>query len=135
MYFPRELLVAASVGGLLVTFFIELGVVLTILLIAGNMVIPWIPVVLVLVVLQAVMVLGIGLLLSGANVYFRDVRHFVNLIMPVLFYSTPIVYPITQVPVTWHVAGHAIPLRRLYMLNPLARLVTDLGLSGSASAA
>jgi ABC-2 type transport system permease protein len=116
VYFPRELLVASTVGGLLVTFLIELGVVLTILLIAGNMAL--------LVVLQSLMVLGIGLLLSGANVYFRDVRHFVTLIMPVLFYSTPIVYPITTVPQTWNVAGHSIPLRQIYSYNPLVRLVT-----------
>lgn len=124
VYFPRELLVASTVGGLLVTFLIELGVVLTILLIAGNMVLPWIPVVIVLVVLQSLMVLGIGLLLSGANVYFRDVRHFVTLIMPVLFYSTPIVYPITTVPETWNVAGRSIPLREIYGYNPLVRLVS-----------
>ena len=124
VYFPRELLVASTVGGLLVTFLIELGVVLVILLIAGNMVLPWIPVVLVLVVAQTLIVLGVGLLLSAANVYFRDVRHFVALIMPVLFYSTPIVYPITTVPKVWHVAGRAIPLRTIYGFNPLGRLVT-----------
>lgn len=124
VYFPRELLVASTVGGLLVTFLIELGVVIVILLIAGNMVLPWIPVVLVLVLLQSLMVLGIGLLLSGANVYFRDVRHFVTLIMPVLFYSTPIVYPITTVPVTWHIGNFDIPLRQIYSYNPLVRLVT-----------
>ncbi|MFM7616468.1 MAG: ABC transporter permease [Actinomycetes bacterium] len=124
VYFPRELLVASTVGGLLVTFLIELGVVIAILLVAGNMVLPWIPVIVVLVALQTVMVLGIGLLLSAANVYFRDVRHFVTLIMPVLFYSTPIVYPITTVPETWKVAGRSIPLREIYGYNPLVRLVT-----------
>jgi ABC-2 type transport system permease protein len=123
VYFPRELLVASTVGGLLVTFLIELGVVLVILLIAGNMVLPWIPVVLVLVVAQTLIVLGVGLLLSAANVYFRDVRHFVALIMPVLFYSTPIVYPITTVPKVWHVAGRTVPLRTIYGYNPLVRLV------------
>lgn len=84
---------------------IELGVVLVILLIAGNMVLPWLPVVVLLVILQTLLVLGIGLLLSGANVYFRDVRHFVNLLMPMLFYSTPVVYPISYVPVNWQVGG------------------------------
>lgn len=124
VYFPRELLVAATVGGLLVTFLIELGVVLAILLIAGNMVLPWIPVVVVLVVLQTLMVLGIGLLLSGANVYFRDVRHFVTIIMPVLFYSTPIVYPMSEVPQVKTIAGYEIPVRTIYGFNPLVRLVT-----------
>ena len=48
-----------------------------ILLIVGNMVLPWIPVVLVIVLIEAVFVLGIGLMLSVLNVYFRDVQHFV----------------------------------------------------------
>ena len=77
-----------------------------------------------LVFLQILMVLGIGLLLSGANVYFRDVRHFVNLLMPMLFYSTPVVYPISYVPVNWHVAGRSIPLRSIYEMNPLVHLVS-----------
>ena len=124
VYFPRELLVASTIGGLLVTFLIELGVVIAILLIAGNMVLPWLPIVVLLVVLQTLLVLGIGLLLSGANVYFRDVRHFVNLLMPMLFYSTPVVYPISYVPVHWHVAGRSIPLRSIYEMNPLVQLVS-----------
>ena len=37
---------------------IELGVLCAILLLAGNMVLPWIPVVLVLVAIQTVFVLG-----------------------------------------------------------------------------
>ena len=117
VYFPRELLVASTVGGLLVTFLIELSVVFTVLLIAGNMIIPWVPVVIVLVVLQSLIILGIGLMLSGANVYFRDFRHFVTLLMPALFYSTPIVYPISTVPSVVHIAGRSIPLRTLCCSN------------------
>jgi ABC-type polysaccharide/polyol phosphate export permease len=123
VYFPRELLVASTIGGLLVTFMIELGVVVVILLVAGNMILPWLPIVVLLVILQTLLVLGIGLLLSGANVYFRDVRHFVNLLMPMLFYSTPVVYPISYVPVNWQVAGRSIPLRSIYEMNPLVQLV------------
>ena len=34
-----------------------------------------------------------------------------------------IVYPVTYVPVEAHVAGVTIPMRRIYELNPLTRLV------------
>ena len=124
VYFPRGIVVIAKIGAVGFTALMEFSVAVVILLIAGNMVLPWIPVVVVLVAIQTVMVLGIGLLLSAANVYFRDVRHFVTLIMPVLFYSTPVVYPITTVPETWNVAGYTIPLRQIYTYNPLVRLVT-----------
>jgi ABC-2 type transport system permease protein len=41
VWFPRELLVGATVGAWGVSFLIELGVLSVILLFAGNMVIPW----------------------------------------------------------------------------------------------
>jgi ABC-2 type transport system permease protein len=122
VYFPRELLVAATVGALGVTFLIELGVVCVVLLIVGNMVLPWIPVLLVLVALLAAFVLGAGLILSVTNVYFRDVRHFVAIALQILFYSTPIVYPLSVVEDTEkEVLG--IPLVDIYELNPLVRFV------------
>src|SRR5690242_11942953 len=74
VYFPREILVASSTASLIVTMFIEMGVLCAILLIFGNMVLPWIPVVLALIAIESVFVLGIGLVLAPCNVYFRDVQ-------------------------------------------------------------
>jgi ABC-2 type transport system permease protein len=123
VYFPRELLVASTVGSLVVTFLIELSVLCAILLIVGNMVLPWIPLALVLVVLLTGMMLGIGMILSVTNVYFRDVRHFVNIAIQALFYSAPIVYPITLVPAHHEVMGVNVPVRFIYDLNPLVQFI------------
>lgn len=123
VYFPRELLVAATIGALGVTFLIELGVLCVLLLIVGNMVLPWIPVMLFLVLLEACFILGIGLVLGVTNVYFRDVRHFVGIALQVLFYSAPIVYPMSLVPKTHEVLGVDVPVKRIYELNPLVQLV------------
>jgi ABC-type polysaccharide/polyol phosphate export permease len=123
VYFPREMLVMAIIGSLLVSMLIEMSVVLVILLIAGNFVIPWIPMLLVLMALETVFVLGAGLVLSVANVYFRDVKHFIGIAMQALFYSAPIVYPISVVPDTANVAGITIPLGTIYRLNPLVQIV------------
>ena len=123
VYFPREVFVVSAIGSLLVSFLIELGVLAAILLVMGNMVLPWIPVVLVLVVIQSFFVLGIGFLLSVLNVYFRDVQHLVSIALMALFYSAPIVYPISVVPEEADVLGRTIPLRDIYELNPLVLLV------------
>jgi ABC-type polysaccharide/polyol phosphate export permease len=121
VYFPREVLVISNVGSLLVTMLVELGVLCVILLLLGNMVLPWIPMLLVLVVIETVFVLGIGLMLSVFNVYFRDVKHFIGIAMQALFYSAPIVYPISVVE---DAAGRtSFPLLRLYTLNPLVRMI------------
>ena len=123
VYFPREVFVVSAIGSLLVSFLIELGVLAGILLLLGNMVLPWIPVVLVLVAIQSFFVLGIGFLLSVLNVYFRDVQHLISIALMALFYSAPIVYPISVVPDQAHLAGVTIPLGTLYRLNPLVTLV------------
>jgi ABC-type polysaccharide/polyol phosphate export permease len=114
VWFPREILIAASVVSWNVSFLIELGVLAAALLLFGNMVLPWIPVVLVLLVIQTVFVLGLSLMLSVLNVYFRDVQHFVGIFLQVWFYATPVIYPIDQVPAA------ALPF---YELNPMVHFV------------
>lgn len=123
VYFPRQILVLASINALLVTFLIELSVLGVLLLVLGNMVLPWIPVVLLIVAVQSVFLLGLGLLLSVLNVYFRDVKHLTKVALQVLFYSAPIVYPIRLVPIHAHILGRIVPLRQLYSLNPLVRMM------------
>ena len=123
VYFPRELLVASSVASLDVTFLIELGVLGGILLLVGNMIIPWIPLVLLLIAMLTGTMLGWGMVLSVCNVYFRDVKHFMNIVIMALFYSAPIVYPVTLVPEHHEVAGVNVPVRALYELNPIARFI------------
>jgi ABC-2 type transport system permease protein len=123
VYFPRELLVAAGTSSLVVTMLIEIGVLAAILLLAGNMVLPWLPMVLLLMLIEAVFVFGIALVLSVFNVYFRDVQYLVAILLQVIFYTVPIVYPIRYVPVHATVLGVEIPLLRIYSLNPLVRMV------------
>lgn len=94
VYFPRAVLPGASTLASLATFGVELlvfGVLL--LFVAGNMIIPWIPVVVALMMLQTVFLFGLGLFLSAANAFFRDVQHFLAIALNIWFWSTPIIYP------------------------------------------
>jgi ABC-2 type transport system permease protein len=102
---------------------IEMGVLTIALLAVGNMVLPWLPVVFFLMVIEGVMVLGIGLIVSTTNVYFRDVKHLINISLQALFYSMPIVYPLRVVPVHAHILGVSVPFRQIYLYNPLVRMV------------
>jgi ABC-type polysaccharide/polyol phosphate export permease len=123
VYFPREILVAANVTSWLASLLIELAVFGLVLLIAGNMVLPWLPALLVLVAVQAVFVVGIGLLLSVLNVYFRDVQHLMGILLQFWFYSTPVVYPLSVVPASVELFGLEVPARAIYELNPMVRFV------------
>lgn len=120
VYFPREVLVASTVASFLVTFLIELGVLVVALLIAGNLVLPWLLLAVPLVAVQCAFALGLALLLSVTNVYFRDMRHIVGIVLQVWFYLTPIVYPISYV--TEHTEDRGWMLD-LYKLNPMTAFV------------
>jgi ABC-2 type transport system permease protein len=125
VYFPRELLVFSTMAALLVSFAVEMIVLVVVLLLVGNMVLPWLPMVAVLVAIETVLVAGVGLALSVFNVYFRDVEYLMGIVLQALFYSAPIVYPITFVPVEANFLGMTIPLRAIYKLNPLVHLVEN----------
>ncbi|MFG1776519.1 ABC transporter permease [Micromonospora sp. NPDC049051] len=67
------------------------------------------------VTVQAVLLIGLALLLSAVNVLMRDVERFMRLIIRVLFYATPIIYPLSLV------RDSDLPgwLKAAYELNPL----------------
>ena len=127
VYFPREALVVSNVASWVYSLLIELGTMCIFFLIFGNMVVPWIPVVLGLILLQTIFVLGVALLLSALNVYFRDIQHLFGIVLLGWFYATPVVYPISLVieadSKQPELLGHHIPLLTLYKLNPMTRLV------------
>lgn len=114
VYFPRATVVVAKAIAVAFSSLIEFAVVIAVLQLAGNMVLPWLPIIVVLFVLELLFALGLGLLLSVANVYFRDVQYLLSIGLQLLFYAAPIIYPLSLVPQR---------ARTLYGLNPLVRLV------------
>jgi ABC-2 type transport system permease protein len=130
VYFPRELLVASTVLSFVVTFVVELLVLTVLLLVFGGGPLLWLPGVAVGVVLLGVFALGLGLFLAIANVYFRDTSHLAALAFQFWFYLTPVVYPAQLVDRAiaarggLSVAGHELPVTRLYGLNPMERFVS-----------
>ncbi len=123
VYFPRQVLVVANVASWMVPLLIELSVLAALLLAFDNFVLPWLPMVLVLILLQTGFVLGIGLMLGAVNVYFRDVKHLIGILLQAFFYATPIVYPLSLVPVRSTLFGLDLPVRSLYRLNPMVPMV------------
>jgi homopolymeric O-antigen transport system permease protein len=49
-------------------------------------------------VLQVLFTTGMSFMLAAATAYFRDVRHFVDIGLSLMFWTTPIVYPLGQIP-------------------------------------
>jgi homopolymeric O-antigen transport system permease protein len=119
-YFPREIIVGANTASWLVSFAIEMSLLAVALLVFGNNVIVWLPVVIVVMVMQTMFCLGLALALASAAVYFRDLEHLLGLVLQAWFYSAPIVYPITLVT---NQLSEGSWLLTVYNLNPLTRFV------------
>jgi ABC-type polysaccharide/polyol phosphate export permease len=118
VWFPREILPLASVGAALVHFFLQLLVLVAALAAIRHPVgwaeLPLIPLALADLILMAA---GFALLFSVANVYLRDMGHFVELALMAWFWVTPIVYPFTQLTKALH--GRAA----IALLNPVTPIV------------
>ena len=118
VWFPREILPLASVGAALVHFFLQLLVLVGALVLVQHPVgwteVPLLPFALVDLILLAA---ALALLFSVANVYLRDMAHFVELATMAWFWVTPIVYPFTQLAKALH--GHA----GLALINPVTPIV------------
>lgn len=121
VYFPRMQLPFAVVGSTGFTWLNEMGLVAVVVLIFGGWVIPWIPLLLVLMVLLAMFASGIGMMLAILNVHFRDTEHFVAIALRMLMYLTPVLYPLSLVA---SVSKGQPWILSLYELNPMEHFLT-----------
>jgi len=64
--------------------------------------------------IHVILIIGISLILSATNVFFRDVEHAVGLMLMVWMYLTPIIYSIEMVPLSF---------RPLFFLNPMTGII------------
>lgn len=123
VYFPREILTASVVASWAVQFAIELCVLGVVFALVGNIVLPWLPGVALVLAIQTMFVYGLALGLGAINVYFRDVQHFLGIALQFWFYATPIVYPLNLVPKHAEFMGREIAVRAIYDLNPMVRFL------------
>jgi ABC-type polysaccharide/polyol phosphate export permease len=68
--------------------------------------------------MAAAFTIGLSLVFSSLMVFFRDIRHLIDILFQVWFYLTPVIYPhefLEKLPYPW--------IRRLLELNPAAPIV------------
>lgn len=112
--FPVGLLVVVNVLSNLLVYLVSLPLLLALTLAYGKMPGPTLAALPVLVAIEAGLLVGLGLLVATANVFYRDVQHLVTVALSLLFYLTPVFYRSEQVG-----AAAGVVLR----LNPVAALV------------
>ncbi len=114
--FPRAVFPIASTLSALFDFAVASVIVLIVLCVSRvgvSWLLLWVPVFLVLLVAQAA---GSALLLSAANLFFRDVKYIVEVVMTFAIFFTPVFYE----------ASMFGPWGKILMLNPVAPLLEGL---------
>lgn len=118
VYFPPAAPAIANLITLVLQAVIEGAILMVIMAALGN-VGPQLLLFPLVLLITSIFALGLGLFLSVYNVFYRDVSYLVGIGMNLLFYATPIIYPITQVTVS---IG-SVPVADVIRLNPLTQLV------------
>lgn len=114
VYFPREIVPLSYVFAALADLVIATALTMAALVYSGHSipatVIQLLPISLILVIYAA----AFSLMLSIAQIGFRDIAIGLPLLLQGMLFTTPVLYPLTAVPAQWQTT---------YELNPLALLV------------
>jgi ABC-2 type transport system permease protein len=117
-YFPRCILVVAATLSSLMTFFINLTLIIIIAGALGKLSLGLHSLLVPLFLIELYMlVLGVSLLLSSLFVFYRDLGHIWEIFMQLLIYASAVIYPITLVPER---------LRAWVLANPVAQIIEDM---------
>ena len=122
--FPAEILPLVSVLSNMINMLLSLPLLFVFLFAFGVRPGPALLFLPLLLGLQLLLTAGLALPLAALNVHLRDVEQILSNGLVLLFFLSPILYPVSTVPVTLSLGGLlTLPLRPLYFLNPVAGLV------------
>lgn len=116
VYFPRVVFPVASVFSQLFDLLVASGVLIAILFairVGLSIELLWVPLLVALLMLLAI---GIGVFLSAANLFYRDVKYLVEVVLTFAIFFTPVFYDVAMFG-KW---------ADLLMLNPVAPILEGL---------
>lgn len=111
IYFPREILVYATITAKIVDLALASTILILFMIyfnIPVKISILWVPIIF---LVQLIFTLGLSLILSAFNLFYRDVQYLLNLVMLLWMYLTPVIYPVEMIPDQY---------RFILSLNPMA---------------
>ena len=114
VYFPRMIIPASAVLAALVDF--AIAFVLLGCLMVWHRIPPTLSVLMLLplIALVTLLSLGLGMLLAGLTVKYRDFRYAMPFLIQLWMFATPVIYPASLVPAKW---------RWVLALNPLTGVI------------
>lgn len=92
IYFPKEVCPLAAVLSSLIDFLVASSVLVIFLTVAGigvSVYLLWVPL---LFIVMVMLTTGLGMIFSCANLFFRDVKYIVEIILTFAIFFTPVFY-------------------------------------------
>jgi len=114
--FPREIIPISAALSSLLNFLIGFAIILPIFIIVNLKVAGLFPWLLVVVAMHFIFIMGLGLFFASANVFSRDITHFLSIGLMIWFWITPVFYSLEML---------NFPYRWICMLNPLTYYITS----------
>ncbi|MCM8800365.1 MAG: ABC transporter permease [Candidatus Omnitrophica bacterium] len=118
LYFPREVIPLSIILANLVNFILSFVLMLPLFYLFGlrfNTYILFLPLI---IILEFIFTVGISFIFCSLQVYFRDVKYIVEILLLLWFYLTPIFYPLDLI------LNISNSFFKFYMLNPLTEIIT-----------
>lgn len=116
IYFPREVLPLSYTISQFVNMLLSFVVIFAVIFISGVSVpldaVIYLPLVM---AVEFIFALGVTLIVSALNVYFRDIEHILGIVSMAWMYLTPILYPIDMVPKQY---------KGMIYLNPMTSIIS-----------
>lgn len=111
IYFPREILLLATILAkafdLSLSLFVLVGMMIYFQIPITWHVLLFIPI----FVIQSLFIMGVGMILSVLNLFYRDVQYLIGLALTLLFYLTPVLYQVESFPAKY---------RWIFKINPMS---------------
>ncbi len=125
VYFPRAILPISVVISNMINFLIALPVFFALAIASNHRITAWALLLPIPILVEAIFAIGILLVLSTLEVFYRDTHMVMDVGMQAWFYLTPIIYPISQLPPVTFLGitfQTDVWLRRL---NPMASIINS----------
>jgi ABC-2 type transport system permease protein len=115
--FPRYVIVLSGSFSALINLSLNLLVVAGFMVVGGVEIRPIAMITPILIAELFIFSLAVAFFLSAAFVRFRDISYIWEVVMQGAFYATPILYPLSMIPVK---------AAKILMLNPVAQIIQDV---------
>jgi len=117
VYLPKIVLVISASVSAFITLLLNLVVVFVFMVFAKIIPAPQNIIIFILLIIELyILALGISLILSSLYVKYRDVSHIWDVLIQILFYASPIIYPLAIVP---------LKFQKIIILSPITQIIQD----------